>query len=634
MMFGNYGNTDNTQQKNIKLAILTIIISFTLALYSIRLFTIQIINGKQYREDTDKISTDYDEIPAQRGEIYDRNNNVSMVINTDSFAVELIPGNIPKDYYDTVTTKLAEYLGISKKNIDDKVKNKKSYSPVTVKTNVPLNIISNIAENITELPGVTWKNRPNRNYVESGSISHVLGYVGIITPKELNLHYNEGYKDNDVIGKTGIEKQYDLLLRGKKGRIKKTVDAQRRVLNSLTDIDPPESGKKLVLTIDTTIQHLAEEALGERVGAVVVLKPASGEILAMVSYPYYDNNIFSSDDYSQLFTKTSQMPNEPFLNRAIYAEYPPASTFKIVMSTAILNENAYPEEKPILCPGSINYGNRLFKCHVYKSGGRHGNVNLKDALAQSCDVYYWIAGRDYLGVDTIAEYAHSFGLGEPLQVDLPADTQKSGFIPSPAIHERRYHREWLGGDTMNMSIGQGDDLVTPLHIANMMAMVCNSGVIYKPHLLKEIRDPVTDDIIQNIKPEVLKKADNVSPEVWKKVQNDLRYVITNGTPEYPLKNKTVQIAGKTGTGEDASLKEGHWHNWMVTYAPFDAKPEDQVVVAVLIDGVNTWDWWAPYASNIIIQGIFNDQSYEEALEALPHVKYELEHGRKNRGRQE
>jgi len=187
---------------------------------------------------------------------------------------------------------------------------------------------------------------------------------------------------------------------------------------------------------------------------------------------------------------------------------------------------------------------------------------------------------------------------------------------------------------MNMSIGQGDDLVTPLHIANMMAMVCNSGVIYKPHLLKEIRDPVTDDIIQNIKPEVLKKADNVSPEVWKKVQNDLRYVITNGTPEYPLKNKTVQIAGKTGTGEDASLKEGHWHNWMVTYAPFDAKPEDQVVVAVLIDGVNTWDWWAPYASNIIIQGIFNDQSYEEALEALPHVKYELEHGRKNRGRQE
>ncbi|MCR5217519.1 penicillin-binding protein 2 [Treponema sp.] len=635
MIYGRYSG-GNSPNRDFKIAVLTLIIIFSLSLYAVRLFTIQVISGKQYREDTDKISTDYDELPAQRGEIFDRNNNVALVINTDSFAVELTTGNIPKGYYDTVTTKLAQYLGISKSSIDEKIKGRyNSYAPVQVKRNVPLNIISNIAENITDFPGVTWKNKPNRNYLESGSISHVLGYVGTITDEELNLNYNKGYKDGDVIGKTGIEKQYDLILKGKPGRVKRIVDAQRRVLNSLTDIEAPESGKKLVLTIDTTIQQLAEQALGERVGSIVVLKPATGEILAMVSYPYYDNNLFSSDDSNLLYKKTTQMPNNPFLNRAVNAEYPPASTFKIIMTTALLNENAYPEEKTILCPGSINYGNRIFRCHVYRSGGRHGPLNLKNALAQSCDVYYWIAGRDYLGVDTIGEYAHEFGLGDSLQLDLPADTQKTGLVPSPAYHERKTHKEWLGGDTMNMSIGQGDNLVTPLHIADMMAMVCNSGVIYKPHLLKEIRDPVTDDIIQTIQPEVLKKADNISPEVWKKVQADLRYVITDGTPQYPLANKSVQIAGKTGTGEDSSLLADHWHSWMVTYAPYNAKPEDQVVVSVLVDGVNKWEWWAPYASNIVLQGIFNDQTYEEAVESLPNVKYELTYGRSSsRGRQE
>ena len=169
---------------------------------------------------------------------------------------------------------------------------------------------------------------------------------------------------------------------------------------------------------------------------------------------------------------------------------------------------------------------------------------------------------------------------------------------------------------MNISIGQGYTLVTPLHVANMMAMVCNSGKIYKPHLLKEVRDPSNhNEVVRDVKPEILHQS-TVAPEVWKEVQRDLRYTISDGTAVYPMHNKTVQIAGKTGTAEVNGYGKDHWHSWMAAYAPFDAPPEDQYVVVVLVEAANKWEWWAPYATNIIIQGLFNDQTFDEAVDAL------------------
>ncbi len=606
-------STIDAARKNKKLFFLFIIIATCFVGYTLRLYTLQINEGQQYRNQSVKISSTVTTIPAQRGEIFDRNANLPMVINSDSFAVDLIPGEIPSGYYDTVTTKLAEYLGISKKSIDKKIPQslRKSYISVEIKTNVQFSVISDIAENITDLPGVSWRNKPIRNYLETGSISHVIGYVGDITREELNVMYNKGYTSTSIIGKTGIEKQYDYLLQGTVGRESRTVDARGRILNGDPIVEPPQMGKNLVLTIDSRIQTLAEESLGERVGAIVVLKPASGEILAMVSYPYFDANLFSTDNASQEYTRLANNPNKPLLNRAVNAVYPPASTFKTVMGTAMLSEKSFPSDQNIECLGEINYGGRTFRCHIHKPG--HGWLNLKNALAQSCDVYFWVVGRDYLGVDRISSYAQEFGFGESLNIDLPS--QSDGFVPTGQWKERRYHEKWLGGDTMNMSIGQGYTLVTPLHVANMMAMVCNGGVIYKPHLLKEIRDPVTNEILEEIKPEKMKES-SVAPEVWKEIQEALRYTITDGTPAYPMHNKTVQIAGKTGTAEVNGYGADHWHSWMVTYAPYDAPPEEQVVVATLVEAVNQWEWWAPYATNIVIQGIFNDQTYDEAVDTL------------------
>lgn len=618
--------SDKKFTKNTRLLIIQIIIASLFFIYVYTLFSLQVLQGNEYRSQSKTISSQVKIIPADRGEIFDRNAMLPMVINSDSFAVELTPGEIPKNYYDTVTSKLAALLEISKFDIDKKIppSMRNSYSSIQIKANVPFEIISNIAENKTDLPGVSWISKPIRNYVEQGSISHVVGYVGDITQDELNRLYNKGYTKNSIIGKTGIESQYDEFLQGTPGRESKTVDVRGKIISDAPIIQPPKMGNNLVLTIDSTIQKLAEQTLGNRVGAIVVLKPSNGEVLAMVSYPYFDPNIFNTEQAGEYLQKlSSDEQGRPLINRAVNAVYPPASPFKIIMSTAMLQENAFPNDKKIECKGRMAYGNRIFHCHIKTPG--HGWLDLKNAFAQSCDVYYWIIGRDYLGINKIASYAREFGFGQSAQIDLPS--QQIGFVPTAEWKERRYHEKWLGGDTMSASIGQGYLLATPLQLADMVCMVTNSGVVYKPHLLKEVRDPVTSEVLIETKPEILLKSD-IDKSVWKEMQETMRYMITDGTAQYPMNNKIVKAAGKTGTAEVAPYKTS-WHSWMVCYAPYDAPVEDQVVISTIVEACNPWEWWAPYATNIILQGIFAKQTYEQAVKELGFT-YLM----KNRNRQE
>jgi penicillin-binding protein 2 len=593
-------------EKDWKSLILLIMVMVFFGLLALKLFSMQVLEGASYRTQSVMISSRSKVIPAQRGEIYDRNVQVPLVTSTDSFAVDLTPGEIPKGQYDTVASKLAGFLGIPKLSIDGKIppSMRTSFTSFEVKAKVPFLEITNIAENITDLPGVSWRSKPIRNYLATGSISHTIGYVGDITKDELKVLYNKGYTNTSVVGKTGIEKQYDSVLQGKAGNESKTVDVRGRLVSLSPMVAPPEMGKNLVLTIDSTIQRLSEQALGNRVGAAIVLNAGTGEILALASYPYFDANSISSG------ASSGTGENNPFLNRAINAVYPPASTFKIVMTTAILAENAFPKDRTVECQGSISYGGRTFHCHIYP--GRHGLMNLQNALAQSCNVYFWTVGRDNLGVDRISYYANSFGIGQPLGIDLPSSS--SGFMPTAQWKERRYHEKWLGGDTMGISIGQGFTLVTPLHMANVAAMVANGGKIYRPHILKEIHDPVTGELISEIKPEILHES-SISQEIWKQMQVNMRYTVTNGSARNTLYNRVVAFGGKTGTGEVAQYTD-RWHSWLVAYGPYDAPPEQTLVVCVLVEAVNPWEWWATYAANIILQGIFANQTYDQAVDAL------------------
>jgi len=626
-----FHNSVDENEQNLKITIIAIIIFLTFIIYAVKLYSLQVVGGSTYRRQSQIISSTTRLIAAQRGEIYDRNASFPLVINTDSFAVDMTTAEIPDGYYDTVAARLASFLGIKKSDIDKKFSSnraKKSYQSVEVRSGVPFSIISDIAENINDLPGVSWRSKPVRNYVEIGSISHVIGYVGNITKDELKVLYNKGYKEDSIIGKMGIEKQYDSLMQGTNGREIRTVDAKGHVISDVPIIEAPEMGKSLVLTIDMRIQELVEKALGERVGAAVVLRPYNGEVLAMVSYPFYDQNIFSSNDAADKLAKLVNDANQPFINRVISAVYPPASTFKTIMTTALLSENAISPAEKIECTGKIEYGGRTFHCHQLWG---HGYLDLKNALAQSCDVYYWVTGRDNLGVDKIASYAKEFGFGESLEIDLPG--AKVGTLPTPAWKEKTFNNKWNGGDTFNMSIGQGYTLVTPMHVANMMAMVVNSGKIYKPHILKDVLDS-SGKVISSTQPEILHES-NIDNSVWKEVQADLRYMITHGTATFPFDRAIVKLAGKTGTAEtnQKGIRDKAWHSWMVAYGPYDAPVEDQLVVAVIVEAVNVWEWWAPYATNLIFQGIFGNQTYEQALAALPNVRYVL-NNREKVGRQE
>ena len=437
MAFRNTRSARNSSiDRNTRILFLLLSIIFLFSIYLYKLFSLQILQGNEYRSRSKTISSQVKTIPAQRGEIFDRKANLPMVINTESFAVEITPGEIPPGYYDTVATKLAGILGISKFDIDKKIPKsvRKSFTTYQIRSNVPFKVISNIAENKTDLPGVSWVSKPIRNYVQTGSLSHVVGYVGDITREEMNVMYNQGYTRNSIVGKTGIEKQYDSLLQGIPGRESKTVDVRGRILSNTPIVEPPQMGKNLVLTIDSEIQTLAEKTLGNRVGAVVVLRPSNGEILAMVSYPYFDPNIFNTDEAGEYYqTLTEDEKNQPLVNRVVNAVYPPASTFKIIMSAAMLQEDVFPINKKVECKGKLFYGNRVFHCHVHEPG--HGWLDMNNALAQSCDVYYWTIGRDYLGISKIASYAKEFGFGQSAKIDLPS--QQTGFVPTAEWKERR-----------------------------------------------------------------------------------------------------------------------------------------------------------------------------------------------------
>ena len=589
---------------------ITIIIC-VLIFYIFYLYDLQVRKSTEYQTRARDLSLRLNTIPAQRGKIYDRNGTNPLVVNIDSFAVNIIPAELDEEKLDSLILELSKILNMKTDSIKAKLplNLKNQYLPIEIKSGIPLYTINLIAEKIEDFKGVTWISKPIRSYLQKGSVSHVLGYVGDITSEEFQILYNKGYDINSVVGKSGIEKYYDQLLRGIDGIHYKTVDVQgRKIQNVQLEDKLPENGLDLVLTIDTDIQTLSEEALGERVGSVVVLKPSTGEVLALVSYPWFNPNNFYGDQSNRTFRDDALDSRHPFLNRTIQSSYEPASTFKVIMTTANLEENLFPLDKTINCEGSVWFGNRKFNCHVPEG---HGELVLHEALEESCNVYFYTLGLKYLGNDIISDYARRFGLGSYTGIDLPGEI--SGLVPTPEWKERIYNTKWVGGDTVNMSIGQGFLNATPIQMANLVAMIVNEGVIYKPHLLKEIRDSVSGTVIEKKTPEILHTS-SIHNNTFKTIQDYMRGVITDGTAKVVITTKAVKIAGKTGTGEVGL--EDSWNAWFIAYGPYDALPEDQIVVVTMVEAVNDWEWWAIRAANIIFQGIFAEETYDESIDSL------------------
>lgn len=595
----------------LRLLVISAVVILSVLVYSGHLFSLQVVDGYVYSLRAEHIKRRSSAIPAQRGQIYDRHYDVPLVANVDSFALMVTPGEIPPGTHRETLERIAEILSIDLETLTDKLPPELygSFQEIEIVSGLAFSQLAYLAERSERLPGVHWYSKPIRNYTQGSSTAHVLGYVGDITPEELQVLFNRGYTAHSVVGKSGIEQQYDLILQGRPGRRFRTVDAAGRRMSEETEEIPPVLGNNVVLTLDRKIQQLAVDALGERIGAVVVLKPSTGEILAMTSYPHFDPNQFYGRGGAEAFREVSLSPNSPFLNRSIQSSYPPASTWKILMTTAVIEEGVFGLNETVNANGTYRLGNRVF--NDWRPQG-FGPLNLYEGLAMSSNVFFWTMGVEYLGPETISDYALRFGFGSTTGVDLPGEVP--GLVPSPAWKQQTLNSPWVGGDTANFSIGQGFLSVTPLQLANMVSLIVNDGVVYVPRLLREVRDQVTGEVIRRTDPEILFQM-SASPETFEHVRRAMRGVITDGTAEVVITTPAVEAAGKTGTGEVGS--EDTWHSWFVAFAPYEvSNPDERVVVVVLVDAANEWEWWAPKAANIILHGIFTDQDFDAAVQSL------------------
>jgi len=542
------------------------------------LFSLQIIKGPQYALKAKTNREQFSILPAVRGIVYDRTGRNVLAYNRRSFAVTVVPQNLPQDRAerDRLLSRLGVLLKMSTEEIESILAQKdySQYGSYVIKTDVPFKDIVFLAEHNRDFPGVYWKSKPLRVYPNGDMLAHIIGYVGMISQKEYFELNDKGYNIESVIGKSGVEKVYDLELKGKDGYVRRIVDATNQVTAEIIDKGAePVPGNDVILTIDRDIQALAERAFGDNTGALVVSKPITGEILALVSSPRFDPNFFVSSRDKEAFKQLTLDPRKPFLNRVIQAQYPAGSIFKLVVALAILDTGKVPVDKEFVCGGGYKLGNRFFSCWT-----NHGSkVDLYKAVAYSCDSYFYQTSLT-LGADLIAEYARNLGLGRTQEIDLIGEVE--GIVPDTQWKREVKKDVWYEGDTLNLSIGQGFLLVTPLQLNGLTNIIANRGILMKPYLVMEIRSARNNEVVYHQRPEVLIQSE-VDPEHFEFIVKAMRGVVAEGTARWGGAVMSTDAAGKTSSSE---VQGTITHSWYTAFAPYNAEnPEDVISVTAIIE---------------------------------------------------
>ena len=537
--------------------ILFVIISF-------KLFYLQVIKGNYYRNIAEHQRLNSTKEYASRGLVYDVNgklligNEINYVVVFYPFEQNEIPDEIVFERINKILDKDVKPL------IEESLKTKKI---LKIAEHLTLEQVFKIQEQKLFLSGLNVIKTPKRKYFSSVENCHILGYVGEITSEELDNMKEAGFRRGDYIGKTGIEYQYDNYLRGIDGGLQLEVNARGQYKKTF-QYYTPEIGNTVNLTIDASLQKAAYEALKNTQvsrGAAVVMDVRTGAVRALVSCPGYDLN----DVFTKKYAKYLKNKNLPLFNRAIQAQYPPGSIFKIITAAAALDYLNFDPYTVEYCSGSFELGNRFYSCWL-KSG--HHKVNFFSAMANSCNIYFYKLGLT-LGVRVLEKYARMFYLGEKTNIDLPSE--KKGFIPTPEWKKLKMKMSWLKGDTTILAIGQGALGVTPLQMAAMAVAVANKGVFYEPYLVENIINPNTNEVVYEHIPQ---KKDKIvlSDRTWDILHKSLVSVVNEGTGK-KMKFVNFQVAAKTGTAENHQGKD---HAWTVAYAPA-SNPE--IAIAVIVE---------------------------------------------------
>jgi len=571
-----------------------------LAVLVARLWHLQLIHGESYVKEARENRIRLLRLSPSRGRILDSQGRV-LADNSPGFTFSVIPGEMGDT--EKIIETSSDVLGLAPEKLRRLIHRSKSspkYMACPLKENMSLEQVSLIKSRITSLKGVTLETRPTRLYPFGEALCHVVGTVGEISAKELFKYSQMGYRPGDRIGKAGIEKEYEVLLKGVEGWEQIEINARGRQLADLTRRSPTP-GANVTLTIDVSFQKFVEKTFIYRAGSVIVVDPDTGRIIAMVSKPGFDLNLFAPSISEHEWKNLNSDPLHPLENRSIRGVYSPASTFKVVTAAAALGEGMVHPDERFTCEGKFQLGGQTFRCWKRKG---HGEVDLHGALVESCDTYFYKLGLR-LGIDRIARYASLFGLGKPTGLGLPQELP--GLIPTPAWKLRTYREAWRDGETVTVSIGQGYLVCSPIQLAMMTVAVANGGKLLRPALVRRI---ISHDgsLIFDHSPVVRWKIP-LNPRELSLLRRAMIGVVSenDGTGK-KSRIPGISLAGKTGTSQVIRLREGalkmekvpyHERTHAIFIAYVDDRPMKIAVVVIVEHGGGGGAVAAPIARKII-----------------------------------
>ncbi|CAK7055865.1 MAG: Peptidoglycan D,D-transpeptidase MrdA [Desulfovibrio sp.] len=539
--------------------------------FLLRFWYLQVLKGADYARQAQENRLHRERIYSNRGLIYDRYGRL-LAENRPAYCIAITADDCP-DIAGSLT-QISQWTGVPYETLSAKFKQGRQkvpgFEPMLLVSDIPLETLTHVATQLPRWPGLSVVTRQRRHYPQGPLFSHILGYVAEANEKELA---NDKDLDlGDTLGKQGLELRMEKELRGRKGLQEMEVNAKGRQLTRKV-LEKPVGGKNLVLSLDLELQQAAADALGDEAGSIVIMEPETGQLLALLTKPAFDNNAFAARLTHKEWEELRTNPRHPLLNRGIQSVYPPGSVWKLMMAGLVLSEGISPNET-VTCHGSVQMGNRTFRC--WRAGG-HGRMNLAQSLIYSCDVYYYqMAER--IGIDKLAEYARKCGFGSVTGIDLPHEQR--GLVPDRAWRRSR-GETWQRGETLNVSIGQGSTLTTPIQLAAFVSALLNGGKRLKPSLVNgeepEVRGmlPMTDEARYFI---VDAMRQTVESE--------------RGTARRLLRSDAI-MGGKTGTAQvvkigDVRLKthemayEHRDHAWIATWGKKDGKT--YVVIVMLEHG--------------------------------------------------
>ncbi len=577
----------------------------------ISLWYLQVIRGSEFRRLSENNRIRILGNPADRGMLLDRKKSV-LAHNRPSFEVFLVPEDVKVN--PEVLTKVGEMLDMGQDEIENKMqslKRRPAFKPIKIKSDIDWNGLALLEFNRVHLPGLVVDVMPRRTYNYGNLASHLIGYLGEVDENELKQSKNLPYRMGDLIGKYGVEYRWETDLKGVDGGRQIEVDALGREVKPLRSVEP-SPGNNLILTIDLDLQKVAEEAYQDKSGALIAMDPRNGRILAMVSKPSFDPNLFARNILPEEWKSLVEDPRHPLQNKGIQGQYPPGSVFKIVTAIAGLESGIITPNTQMTCTGSYPYGNRDFRC--WKEGG-HGTISLHRAIVESCDIYFYQMGLK-IGVDLIAQCANEFGLGKTTGIFLPHE--KPGIVPSTSWKKKHSGVPWYSGETLSLAVGQGYVNATPLQLLALISAVANGGKLYLPQVVEKVEN-VYGNVLKEYPP-VEKRRVNISEDSLHIIQEALTGVVNDphGTG-WVCAFKDVKVAGKTGTAQVVTMpqnfRQGDMdrmplkfrdHAWFVAYAPVE-DPRISIVVLVEHGGFGAAAA-APIAKKVIEKYLSLDSS--------------------------